>query len=160
TITGTGGLSKSGGGILTLGPGQGYSGGTTLSGGTLTIADDTALGAAGAGLTFNGGTLRVATGYVNARPVTFAGGGFDVTAGTHDTTGFAATISGPVSGPGTLTKAGAGTLAATGAVNPSAVAVAGGTLQLGAGGSLSAAVSVSSGATLDLNGVGTTLPSL
>ncbi len=57
TITGSGGLTASGAGSLTLASPDTYTGTTTLNGGTLTVASNSVLGA----LTLNGGTLKSST---------------------------------------------------------------------------------------------------
>ena len=65
-LSGGGGLSKAGSGILTLTSANTYAGGTTISGGTLNINTDAALGAttANPNISFNGaGTLQFATGF-------------------------------------------------------------------------------------------------
>jgi autotransporter-associated beta strand protein len=144
-VSGPGSLSKTGAAVLALAAGNTYAGGTTLTAGTLAVADDTALGAAGGGLTFAGGTLRVPAGYTNTRPVTFNGGGFDVTSGTH-------TVS-QVLAAGALTKLGAGTLVPGGAnTYAGGTTVAAGTLQVGADANLGAAAGglTFSGGTLQL----------
>ena len=63
------------------------------------------LGAAGAALTLDGGTLLTTAAITSARPVTLAAGG-----GTIDNGGFADLFSGPLTGPGALTVTGAGTV--------------------------------------------------
>ncbi len=60
-------------------------------------------------LTFNGGTLQTAAGVPFARDITLFPFG-----GTFNTNTFNSTLSGIVSGPGTLTKMGDGTLTLTG----------------------------------------------
>ena len=60
TISGTGGLIKSGNGVLKLSGTNTYTGTTTLSAGTLAIASNSALG--GGTLSLNGGTLTASGG--------------------------------------------------------------------------------------------------
>ncbi|WP_312364580.1 beta strand repeat-containing protein, partial [Ensifer sp.] len=109
-ISGTGSVSKSGAGTLTLTGANSYSGGTSLLGGQLAVANDINLGALSGGLVFNGGTLATTGTFTSARAVTLSGTGiFDVTSGT--TLGLSDTIS----GTGGLMKNGAGTLLLSGA---------------------------------------------
>ena len=100
----------------------------TIVSGTLNISADSALGAAAGGLTFNGGTLQYGAGFASARTVTIGAGD-----GTIDTNGNIATLSGPITGAGTLTKAGTGTLILTGNSNSfsGTTTVADGTLEVG-----------------------------
>ncbi|WP_038169967.1 autotransporter-associated beta strand repeat-containing protein [Verrucomicrobium sp. BvORR106] len=107
-------LVKEGSGrqILT-GTANTYTGGTILNGGVLRIAADGSLGAppasfSASNLTFNGGTLQLATSinlHANRGLLIQAGGG------TLDTAGNNSIYSGTISGSGVFTKAGTGTLA-------------------------------------------------
>ncbi len=102
SIGGTGALTKSGAGTLTLSADNAYSGGTVVNGGTLVASSDAKLGEVNGGLTFNGtctfgndGTWaifaeRTITVSADAN-VTFNSGGI--------------TIRGPVVGSGTLSVA-------------------------------------------------------
>ncbi|MCP1171756.1 autotransporter outer membrane beta-barrel domain-containing protein [Ralstonia chuxiongensis] len=131
-IVGAGALEKTGTGTLTLGAGNTYSGGTTITQGTLAIGADSALGGATGALTFNGGTLQL-TGNVDVA----ATRAIDITNanGTIDTQGFTSTVSQGISGVGALTKAGGGTLVLAGDnTYQGGTTVAAGTLQLGNGG--------------------------
>ncbi|HEX4416019.1 MAG TPA: GH25 family lysozyme [Lacipirellulaceae bacterium] len=91
-VTGTGGLVKAGAGTLKLAASNTYTGGTTVSNGTLTITKDSNLGAAPAGvqaanITLDGGTLEsgseitglslstVGSGYTSFPTVLFGGAG-------------------------------------------------------------------------------------
>jgi fibronectin-binding autotransporter adhesin len=62
-IAGPGGLNKVGLGLLNLAGANTYSGGTTISGGTLRVTANTNLGNASGGLTLNGGNYWPATGF-------------------------------------------------------------------------------------------------
>ncbi len=98
-ITGTGGVVNAGSGTLALLANNSYSGGTTVSGGTVAITADANLGAPGGGLVLNGGTLQITSGglfNLNNRPVWLGtnGGAFNL-ANTL-------TITNPISGPGSL----------------------------------------------------------
>ena len=150
--SGSGGLTKAGLGALTLSGANGYTGATVVGGGVL------ALGASG--VIADASDLVVATG------ATFALGGFDeavntaVIGGTVSGTGGTlsaasyllngATVTGNL-GAGALTQAG-GVSTLSGTAAAGTVVVTGGTLALGAGERLAdtAAVSVASGAILDL----------
>lgn len=113
-IQGTGGLLKEGGGEWELQNSTStYSGGTTIREGALKVTQDAALGAAEGGLTFDGGTLRLAASpvtYISDRDVTLEAGG-----GTLDTGTRTAVLNGPIDGTGALTKQGAGSLTLTSA---------------------------------------------
>jgi fibronectin-binding autotransporter adhesin len=153
-IAGAAGLVKAGAGILTLGAANTYQGGTTINGGVLAISTDSNLGAAGTGMTINGGgTLRItSTTFTSARPVALDGAAaVDVAdpAGTAILTTSLSGFSGALAktGPGTLVLTGASTYAGDTSVN-------GGKLQVD--GSLDfqfSTVSVNNGGTL--GGTGT-----
>ena len=154
TISGGGIVEKTGAGTLTLAPSAGntYSGGTTITQGTLSVAADNALGASSGALTLNGGTLQLGSTFNLA-----ASRAVSVTAnnGTIDTQGFNSTIAQGITGAGTLTKLGSGTLTLNGANSyTGGTQVSAGTVIVGDGSSASAALSgggavtVASGATL------------
>ena len=134
-ISGSGSLTKQNTGTVILTGANTYSGGTTVSGGTLqgdatSLQGNFAVTSSGATVAFNQTTN--------------------------------ATYAGVVSGPGTLTKLGAATLTLTGSNTIASVGVSAGTLRLGASNTLSstAAVTVSSGATFDVNGFTQTIGAL
>ncbi|AIJ94271.1 adhesin aidA-I [Brucella melitensis] len=91
-----------------------YTGGTTLTAGTLAAASDNNLGGASGGLTFNGGTLQVmGTSWTStnwAVSLQAGGGTFDIEDAANN---FAVTQG--VAGAGGLTKSGSGTLTLSGA---------------------------------------------
>src|SRR5471032_153418 len=111
TLSGTGAVEKDGAGTLTLAPaaaaGNSYSGGTTVNAGTLAIGADSALGAPTAGLTLDGGTLRLnnALDLAATRPIELGAAG-----GVIDKHRFYTTVAQGISGAGSLTKLGAGQL--------------------------------------------------
>ncbi len=130
-ITGSGGLVKTDAGTLVLSGTNSYTGGTTIRGGTLSVSRDAHLGAAGGGLTLDGGTLRSTIGFTTARNVTLRAGG-----GTIDADG-GLVINGVVSGTGGLTVSSRPFTALFLTGNNSytgGTTVRGGTLQLGDGG--------------------------
>ncbi|MBO1012096.1 autotransporter domain-containing protein [Achromobacter sp. SD115] len=149
-LTGAG-IDKTGLGTLVLNGANTHTQTTRISRGSLSVSSDANLGAATAGLDFQGGTLRVTgTGFQGtARNINLgaAGGGFDIAdaANTY-------TVAQALSGNGKLAKLGAGTLVLTG--NNSylgGTTVQAGTLQIGDGavsGSIAGNGSVEAGATL------------
>jgi outer membrane autotransporter protein len=114
-ISGSGQFVKAGPGVLQLTGTNTYTGGTAVEGGTLQIASDDKLGAAGTELTLiNNGHLWATESFTTARPIILegAGGGFQLDAGTTLT--LTGTISKGGSGPYILSLVGAGTLVLTG----------------------------------------------
>ncbi|WP_126006329.1 autotransporter outer membrane beta-barrel domain-containing protein [Sphingomonas koreensis] len=109
TIAGSGGIDKTDLGTLVLTGVNTYTGGTRISGGTLAVSSDGALGAASGGLTFGGGGLRADGAFSSTRAITVNAGG-----GTIDTQANAVTLSGSLTGSGALAKAGSGTLTFSG----------------------------------------------
>ena len=132
TVGGTGGLVKSGTGTLTLTGANTYTGGTTVDGGTLSIADG-ALGggdvtlAEGTTIKFNGSSFTTTNDFhITGDPV------FDVASGTTQTvSGVIDDATGPTN-PGVVEKTGAGTLLLSGANTYSGgTTIAAGILQIG-----------------------------
>ena len=174
SIGGYANLAKTGGGTAVFSSANSWTGGTTLSAGTIRFGDDAALGTGAVAL--NGGTIasanssaRVLSNAVNVGgdvtvgdavgtgSVTIAGavslGGANRTLTTVANT----TLSGAVSN-GSLTKAGAGTLAVTGTASlTGTTSVNAGALSIASGGSLaSTSINVASGATLSVDGLART----
>jgi autotransporter-associated beta strand protein len=165
-ISGTGAFTKQAAGILTLTVADTYSGGTTISAGTLKqgVANVIPSGSGKGDLGLDG-TLDLASfacginglnggsgGVVDSS----TGAGATLTAGNNAANGnFAGTLKNTV-GALALTKAGAGTLTLSGPNTYSGLTtVSAGTLQLGASGTLPAVsiLIVANGATLDLAGL-------
>jgi fibronectin-binding autotransporter adhesin len=155
-ITGSGSVSKSGAGTITLSGVNLYTGGTSINAGTLSISNDNNLGAAAGGLGFNGGTLQVTAGVTSARTITLNAGG-----GRVDTNGNNVSLSGPIGGAGGLIKVGAGILNLSGSNNYNGTTiVTTGTLQAGSTTGFSSNSAFVVNATLDSNGFNSTIGSL
>ena len=149
-ITGAGSLTKIGTGNLTLSnAGDTYSGGTSITAGTVTIAANNAAGsgalAVGTGTTFvmNGFNQSVAD-LTGAGAITSSGGAL-----TSTGTG---TYTGSITSTGTLTKSTSGLQVLDGASSFTSTTISGGSLQVGdaanTGATLTGPVSVQSGGTL------------
>ncbi|WP_207916082.1 beta strand repeat-containing protein, partial [Aquabacter spiritensis] len=142
-IDGAGGLAKTGTGTLTLTGDNLYSGGTRLAAGAIALGSETGLGT---------GTLSFAGSATLALLADLSVGNAlildEATTATLDTGVHAVTLSGAVSGGGSLVKTGAGTLTLSGSnAYSGATNVSGGTLAVT--GTLSAsAVTVGAGGTL------------
>lgn len=146
SIGGTGGLTKTNSGKLTIQAVNGYSGATAVKGGTLSVSTvansgvPSTLGAATSDpskLVINGGTLE----FTGATQSTDRGATIDASGGTiaitNETTSL--TISGTVTGSGLLTKLGAGNLILGGVNSYGGVSLASGLLEItGASGVASA----------------------
>ena len=162
-ITGsTGSVTKVGSGKLTLTGFNVYSGSTSLNAGILAVSGDEALGStgtSGAILKFNGGTLETTADFNSDRRINVLAPG-----GNFNTNGLNATLTGVISGVGTLTKTGAGTLT----LDPAADLTALGGLTAGGGTTLidgqlgngSAVASATNGGHLAFGTVSQTLASL
>jgi autotransporter-associated beta strand protein len=156
-LDGAASLSKTTTGTVTLSGVNTYSGGTFIDGGVLSFSQDSNLGAASGGLTFNGGTLRdtnlglpLVLSPTRAITLNSAGGRFDVAnGGPFD----ALSISSPIGGPGGLTKIGAGNLVLFGTNSyGGATDINAGTLEVGNGNAIpdTSAVTVAGGAVLGI----------
>ncbi len=157
-ISGTGGLVKNGSGTLNLSAVSTFSGGSILNGGTV-IAYGGSLGAASGSATINSATLEVAATTASTRNFTL---GSTTSTLTVDPT-FVFTANGVFSGSGTLNKGGSGTLVLGGANTFSgATNITAGTLRDGTANVIpdTSAVTVSTGATFDLNSFNETIGSL
>ena len=147
-LVGGGRLVKRDTGTLVLSGANTHAGGTEVREGVIEITNDDNLGAAGSAFIFNGGTLRAGGALTLAREMNVA-----ALDGTLDDNGNAITLSGMLTGGGTLTKTGRGALTLTG--DSSAFAgdfmLSSGSLQLD--GMLGGLLNVGAGSTL--SGIGT-----
>lgn len=156
SISGTGGLTKTNTGILTVNSTNSYSGVTTVSGGVLeasTLANgglNSAIGsatAASANLVIDGATLRYTGGNASTdRGATLnaAGGAIDVANGAT-----ALSMSGTITGAGALIKSGAGNLTLTSAnTHTGGTIISNGTLQLNIAGAAGTTGITNYGATI------------
>ncbi|MEI8375853.1 MAG: autotransporter-associated beta strand repeat-containing protein [Planctomycetota bacterium] len=130
---------------LVLGKNDNSSGTYNLNNGLLVLAS-LSKGSGSATFNFNGGTLLASSGFSTSLPMIL---GASSDRATFDTAGFNVTLSGSLSGPGSITKVGKGslTLAATNSFSGNTL-ISGGTLILGS----SLALQQS---TLDTSGSGT-----
>lgn len=159
-MDGTGSLTKSGDGTLSLNTANSFSGGVSHKGGNINLGNEKGLGS---------GTLAMDDG----TKITLTANGMTIANNLHmtgdndpivDTGSNNGTWTGAITGAGFLTKQGTGTLTLTSAGNTytGATDVAQGTLQAGAANTFSSASAhtVASGAVLDLAGYNQTLASL
>jgi autotransporter-associated beta strand protein len=110
TISGGGKVTQAGGGLLVLSGSSTYTGGTAVTAGTIAASGSASLGT---GLiTLNGGTLRCDSGFTRNGSLSIG-----TSAGVLNTNGFDLTLTGRVSGSGSLTKQGAGSLILSGSNN-------------------------------------------
>ncbi|PIA73449.1 hypothetical protein CDR19_08445 [Ectopseudomonas toyotomiensis] len=143
-ISGSGSLIKQGSGILTLNGSNTYSGTTTVSAGTLSIAGDGNLGSGG--LTLAGSTLAITGATTIDNAIALTG---NSTIDNSDAT----TLSGAISGAYALTKTGAGTLTLSASNSYGATFVNAGTLSVDSDGNLgSGTVNLAAGTMLALTG--------
>ena len=146
-------LIKVGTGTLTLSGSNYYTGGTTISGGVLSVSSNGHLGASSGAVTLNGGTLRATGTSFNSttRSISLGalGGGMDINNAANNFT-----VTQGISGPGGLTKLGAGTLILAGNSSYSGVTtVSAGRLFVNGSIASSSLTVVESGGTL--GGIGT-----
>jgi autotransporter-associated beta strand protein len=138
-IGGTGRLDKSGTGTLILSGVNTYAGGTLVNGGTLSFTSDANLGAAGAEITLEGGSIGTTkdavAGLSMTRPITLVGSG-GITLGINPLT-----WNGNITGNGRFIKSGLGVLTLAGLTNTytGGTMVTQGTLQVASDDKLGAA---------------------
>ncbi len=157
TVAGSGGLAKTGAGTLTLGSASnnaGWSGGMSVTGGTLVAQDGTRLSSGT--LTLDGGTLSMtvvgtagtSTTVSNAVTIGSGGGTFNIGGGGGANI---ANFSGVFSGSGALTKNGAAILQLSGSNNASfsgSTTISAGTLRIAGASNLGSGTITLNGATL------------
>ncbi len=150
-------ITKLGTGTLVLSGANSYGGGTLINAGILTVTSDGNLGAAGTTATIGGGTLRFDTSggaIASSRPISLTGtASLDVT-----TAGNNATLSGLISGSGSLTKTNAGTLVLSNTSNSyqGGTVISAGTLSIGNDGNLgntAGSLTISNGTLLLSSGI-------
>jgi fibronectin-binding autotransporter adhesin len=134
-LGGSGALTKTGSGTVTLSGANAYSGGTTIGAGMLQISGSGTLGGAVGTLAVSGGTLDLGATTQVSGALTLTGG--VIQDGTLDSAAFgvqAGTVNAVFGGSGGLTKSGSGTvtLSAANAYGGGTMITAG-TLQLGSG---------------------------
>ena len=159
-ISGSGSFVKSSTGTNTLSGANSYSGGTTISGGTLVASSANALGDAAGAVTVNGGALKVNANMTRTGTVTVNGGELGTDNGSTLTnngggfvlTGSSAAAAVVLAGSGGLTVSSPDARIWAQATYSGATTVTSGQLNIcGSGGiSTSSAVSIASGATVNL----------
>jgi autotransporter-associated beta strand protein len=151
-LSGTGGLTKVGIGSLTFAGTNSYTGGTTISAGSLAVNSDAALGNSAGTVTLNGGTLSILASFSSARSVTLGALGASISVpDTLSQFGLSAGL-----GSGTLTKLGSGYLLVGGnGIVPNQVLVENGTLVSNSPNSLASTVVgvLGTGSTLDVHNI-------
>jgi autotransporter-associated beta strand protein len=106
TISGSGALVKAGTGTLSLTGTNSYTGGTTVNAGTIAINSSTSLGHISGTLTVGNGTVQVLSDISSARNILLTNAASKINADASATY----TLTGTLSGAGTLNKNGDGTL--------------------------------------------------
>ncbi|AUW57676.1 hypothetical protein C1T17_05715 [Sphingobium sp. SCG-1] len=154
-ISGTGTLTKLGGGMLILNGANSYAGGTVVGGGTVQVSSDADLGAAAGTLSLQGSTLQAAGSFTSNRAILLG----SPTSNDIDTQSFDVTLAGVIGdGPNSATgtfvnKLGSGKLTLTSAnTYNNRTAIAGGTLALAGAGTIGTGdLVVSAGTVFDIS---------
>jgi len=116
-VSGSGGLTTSGGGVVVLSAANTYSGGTTVNAGTLVVANSSGSAVGSGGILISGGTLQVGNGGTAG---TLPAGVTNNSVLAFDRSD-AITLGGLICGSGSLVQAGPGTLNLTGTVSNSTI---------------------------------------
>ena len=115
---GSGGLTKSGSGALTLSGANTYAGLTTVSGGTLVLGNASALGTTAGGTNVaSGATLDLGGSAIGAEPLTITGAGVGGNGALVESQRDAASLAGVVTINGPVTIGGTGNITLGGSVN-------------------------------------------
>jgi filamentous hemagglutinin family protein len=141
-INGTGTLRKLGSGTAVLAASNAYTGGTTITAGTLTAGSTSAFGGTSGAMTVNGGTLALGSYSQTLGTVVIGANGGSITGTSgvltganytfNNTAGNAATVSAILAGTGSLTQAGSGVTTLLGAnTYGGGTTLSAGTLNLG-----------------------------
>ncbi len=156
-------LTKIGVGVLTLSGTNTYSGGTTITAGTIAISAANNLGASSGTLNIGAGTLQITSTLSSSRILNLT----DAASAVSVNTGITYTDSGVISGSGALNLTGLGTLIISGTSNTysGGTKIQNGNLNLGATNALPITTALTLGAgtnggKLTLNGFGQTVSSL
>ncbi len=135
-------------GSVVLDAANAHTGGTTLSGGTLTVTSNGSLSGAASALTVNGGTLALNNTLQTVGTLSGSGGTINLGTGHTFTTDTSATstFGGTLSGPGAFAKAGSGTLTLSGNNDfTGGIALNGGALTPGSAGAFGSTGAISFG---------------
>ena len=153
---GTGGITKSGNGVLVLSASNSYTGATTVSAGTVQLSGQGSLPAASSVSISSGATFDLNNNSTTLGSLSGAGNvlieSSTLSIGANNV---GTTFSGAITGTGSLAKIGTGTLTLSGSNAFSGVAVSAGILSLASANALGSPgtnVTVSQGGTLDLGG--------
>jgi autotransporter-associated beta strand protein len=156
-VSGTGGLSKDGAGLLTLSAANTYSGATAINAGTLAVGATNALSSStavtiGSGATLNLNTYTDTVGSIAGSGTLNLGSGTLIAGADNTSTTFAGTFVNGVAG--TFEKTGTGTLTFGTGMNYSSgsLVLNGGTLNLGGSTSTFSSLTVTANSTLDFSG--------
>ena len=150
-ISGSGSLTKTGAGTLTLSGSNTHTGDTSITSGTLSIGSDSHLGAGA--LTLNGGALSVTGSSLTIDNAIILGSN-----GGSVSNANSLMLSGGISGTGALTKAGSGTLTLSGSNTYSGnTVVLGGGLSISGDSNLGSGVLTLNSGTLSVTGNGSTI---